>query len=93
MMGCSFPGKPLVEATGSLKNFINYKKHFSMSLEEACLNSCKELSERILSYDKRKIKEPKILVLHSSNSETSNTYMLWKLVEENLKTAALKRYI
>lgn len=90
MMGCSFPGKPLVEATGSLKNFINYKKHFSMSLEEACLNSCKELSERILSYDKRKIKNPKVLVLHSSNSETSNTYMLWKLVEENLKNCSIK---
>ncbi|MDW7667231.1 MAG: NAD(P)H-dependent oxidoreductase [Bacillota bacterium] len=89
-MGCSFPGKPLVEATESLKNFINYEKYFNMTLKEACLNSCIELSERVLSFDNSKIKNPKILVLHSSNSETSNTYMLWKLVEKNLINAKLK---
>jgi len=74
-----------------MKNFINYKKYFDMTLEEACLNNCAKLSERILNYNTNKIKNPKILVLHSSNSEISNTYMLWNLVEKNLKNTEIKK--
>jgi len=90
MMGCSFSGNPITEATGELKNFINYEKFFDMSLEKACMKNCEELSKRVLRYDIKKIKHPKILVLHSSNSKISNTYMLWNLVKENLGNADIK---
>ncbi|MFO7888099.1 MAG: NAD(P)H-dependent oxidoreductase [Eubacteriales bacterium] len=90
MMGCSFSGNPITEATGELKNFINYEKFFDISLEKACMKNCEELSKRVLKYDIKKIKHPKILVLHSSNSEISNTYMLWNLVKENLGNTNIK---
>ena len=90
MMGCSFPGNPITEATGKLKNFINYEKFFNMTLEKACMKNCKELSERVINHDKSKLKNPKILVLHSSNSEISNTYMLWNLVKKNLRNTNIK---
>lgn len=89
-LGCSFLGKPLVEATGSLKNFINYKKFYHMSLKEACLKSCEELSNRLLNFKLNKLEDPKILILHSSNLDMSNTYMLWNLVKANLSSCDMK---
>jgi multimeric flavodoxin WrbA len=84
-LGCAFPGRPIVEAIKTLKNFVNYKKYFDMNLEEACLKNCSDLSDRLLNYKLIKKERPKVLVVHSSNVNTSNTYMLWRLVRKNLK--------
>ena len=45
-LGCSFVGRPLVEATGNLENFIAMEKVYNMPLENICLYQCQELSKR-----------------------------------------------
>lgn len=90
-MGCAFPGRPIVEATDSLRNFANFKKYFDISLEEACLKNSQDMTERLLDYKPLDKKNPKkILVIHSSNVNTSNTYMLWRLIRRNLKETEIK---
>ncbi|MGB4438279.1 MAG: NAD(P)H-dependent oxidoreductase [Sedimentibacter sp.] len=87
MAGCMFPGRPLSEATGSLKNFNTQKKisDSNLSLEDICLNDCKNVVDRLMNFRANKIIKPKILTLHASNYRTSNTFSLWKMVKENLK--------
>ncbi|WP_326909969.1 flavodoxin family protein [Sedimentibacter sp. MB31-C6] len=83
--GCIFPGRPLSEATGSLKNYNTYKKIHDMSLYEICLQDCKKTVNALMNYNVKKIRNPNILTLHSSNYTTSNTLLLWKMVKDNLK--------
>lgn len=85
LLGLRFLGRPLVEATGNLDNFIPLKKVYKMSTEEICFMLCRELGLRFL-YDKfKKVDNPKILALHSSNWNTSNSLLLWKMVKSHLK--------
>lgn len=83
-LGCSFVGRPLVEATGLLENFVAMEKVYDMPLEEICLYQCKELGKRFLENDSHNINIKKLLVIHSSNREISNTLTLWDMVKENL---------
>lgn len=84
LLGCRFPGRPIVEVTGSLNNFIPLQKVYNLPLEEICLYLCKELGERFVKDKVQKVENPKILVLHSSNRMFSNTLTLWDRVKENL---------
>lgn len=84
MCGCSFPGRPLVEATGSLKNFNTLKKAHHLEVEELFIMSSKELIDRVITYEQIKKTNPNILVLHASNYETSNTLMLWNFIRKHL---------
>ena len=90
MAGCIFPGRPISEATGSLKNFNTYKKINDAELINICLNDCKKTVFGLMNYNLNKIKNPHILTLHSSNYETSNTITLWKMVKDNLKSYDIK---
>lgn len=84
-LGCSFIGRPLVEATGDLDNFIPMTKIYDLSLEEICLKQCHDLGKRFFSSLKKEVgKNKKLLVLHSSNREISNTLSLWDMVKSNL---------
>ncbi|WMM25930.1 NAD(P)H-dependent oxidoreductase [Tissierella sp. MB52-C2] len=84
-LGCSFIGRPLVEATGNLENFIAMEKVYNMPLEDICLYQCKELGKRFFSNKFNFIdKNEKLLVLHSSNRQISNTLTLWDMVKKNL---------
>ncbi|MDW5299300.1 MAG: NAD(P)H-dependent oxidoreductase [Sedimentibacter sp.] len=87
MAGCMFPGRPLSEATGSLKNFNTQKKisDSNLSLEDICLNDCKNVVDRLMNFSINKIVKPKILTLYASYHKKSNTFSLWKMVKENLK--------
>lgn len=84
-LGCSFVGRPLVEATANLENFIAMEKVYNMPLEEICLYQCKELGNRFLEDSFINHKEKKLLVLHSSNRELSNTLTLWDMVKSYLQ--------
>ena len=86
MAGCMFPGKPLSESIGSLKNFRTQQAITAgdLSLEDNLLLDCKKTSDRIMSVKANKITNPKILALYSGNPKTSNTYALWNMVKENL---------
>lgn len=85
ILGCSFIGRPLVEATGDLDNFIPMTKVYDLSLEEICLEQCKKLGQRFLDISKEK-QNKNLLVLHSSNRKFSNTLSLWDMVKTNLNS-------
>lgn len=89
-MGCLFIGHPLIEATGSLNNFLTWKKQFNKTLEEICDMLCLQLMERILNYKPMSKTNPKILALHSSSRRTSNTLLLWDMVKSHLKNFSIK---
>lgn len=84
-LGCGFVGRPLVEVTKDLENFVAMKKVYDMTLEEICLYQCIELGKRFLDKDIPKNKIEKLLVLHSSSREISNTLTLWDMVKSNLE--------
>ena len=84
-LGCRFPGRPLVEATGNLDNFNPLVKVYNLSNEEICYKLCLELGERFKKDNVITVENPKILVIHSSNWNTSNTLLLWQMVKNNLQ--------
>lgn len=85
MAGCLFIGRPLLEATGSLKGFSSYTKKYDMNLYEACVNEFKKTVESLVDFKIKQFQKPKIIALHASNYKTSNTLALWQMVKENFK--------
>ena len=83
-LGCSFGGRAFVEATGNLDNFIPMQVICKLSLEEICIKKCKELGDKFLLNSQIR-RSKKILLLHSSDKETSNTLRLWEMVKTHLK--------
>lgn len=84
-LGCSFTGRPLVEATKDLENFLAMERVYNMTLEDICLLQCEELGKRFLSrFPSSSNDKKRLLVLHSSNRDTSNTLTLWDMVQKNL---------
>ncbi|EOD01834.1 flavodoxin family protein [Caldisalinibacter kiritimatiensis] len=83
-LGCSFPGRPLVEATGALRNLLTMQKVIKKPLEEVCCILCEKLGKRLITDAPKLLKDPQLLVLHASNRETSNTLMLWDMIKRNL---------
>ena len=85
LAGCTFPGRPICEATGSLKNFTGKQKKLPhLSLEQACLQDAKEVVQRLMAFEYTPLQTPRVLVLHASNHKTSNTLFLWSLVKKHL---------
>lgn len=90
MAGCTFPGRPLCEAAGTLRNFKTQQKLFpNLTLEEICLNDSKNTVEKLINFKPVELTKPKILVLHASNYKTSNTLSLWQKVKENLEGCSI----
>lgn len=84
MAGCTFPGKALVEATGSLNNFKVQAKNFKTTLAGAYKKSCLDLKNKVMDYQLDKIKVEDILVVHASSRKTSNSLALWNMVKDHL---------
>ena len=82
--GCAFPGRPLVEPTGDLRNFTVQAKNAGCSSEEAYRLAAADLTDRVLGFAPPKRHQPKLLVLHASNHRTSNTLALWSRCRERL---------
>lgn len=82
--GCTFIGKPLVEATKFLQNFNIIAKNMGTDNYQAYINSGKNLVQRLVSFNKMKREKPNILVLHSSNLQKSNSFVLWSKIKEKL---------
>jgi multimeric flavodoxin WrbA len=85
LSGCAFPGKPLVEGTKSLENYDIAAARLGMDNLQAYMHSGRALVEQLMGFRPPKRKNPKILVLHAGNYQTSNTLALWKLVEKHLE--------
>ncbi len=83
-LGLGFVGRPLVEATGSLRNFLTMQKATKMPLIDVCIKSCKDLSISLKGDSFLPLENTKILVLHASSRSTSNSLMLWDMVKKHL---------
>lgn len=78
MAGCTFPGKPLVEATGRLKNFFVLSGVFKKEPFEVYKDQVSALFEKVLEFDFPCAEEGfDVLALHASSRRTSNTLLLW----------------
>lgn len=86
LAGCTFPGRPLVEATGSLRNFTVQAKNADCSLPEAYRLAAADLAQRVRSFSPPRQQRPKLLVLHASSRATSNTLALWSHVRAHLES-------
>lgn len=83
--GCVFPGRPLVEATGALRNFTVQAKNAGCDLEEAYRLAVADLADRVTGFAPPLRRRPKLLVLHASSRSTSNTLALWSQVRAHLE--------
>ena len=81
--GCAFIGRPLVEATGSLRNFRVQAQIHGTDERSAFRLALEELIDRLL-YWPAPPKIKKLLALHASVRSTSNTLALWELVKAGL---------
>ena len=84
MAGCAFVGRPLVEGTASLDNFLVQAANLKTDRMGAYRNSAKILARQLLEFQWQKKAHPKLLVLHASNHKTSNTLALWDQVKVRL---------
>ena len=78
--GCRFPGRPLVEATGSLYNQHIQARNLGLSWQETYFRRVMELARRLESYVPPKFRRPKLLLLHASDQKRSNTLALGRAV-------------
>lgn len=83
--GCIFPGKPLVEGTASLDNFLVQARNWETDRMGAYLKSAAILIEQLCGFQLPKHRKPQILAVHASNRETSNTLTLWRKVRTYLE--------
>ena len=86
LAGCTFPGRPLVEATGDLKNFTVQAKNANCDLLGAYHLAAADLANRVLTFESPRSIRPNILVLHASSRSTSNTLALWSRVRAELES-------
>ena len=93
LAGCAFVSRPLVEGTGSLRNFTVQARNAGCSLDEAYRLAVSDLADRVLSFLPPRRKQPKLLVLHASSRATSNTLALWGLVRQHLEERCAIREI
>lgn len=84
--GCTFPGRPLVEATGDLYNFNTMASIKGTDNYSAYKESVAELLDRLEDFEPTEIQgRKKVLAIHASSRETSNSLMLLDMVKANLK--------
>ncbi len=90
--GCTLPGRPLVEATGSLGNFHVLSGVTGESPETVYAMQMESLVRRVMDFDFSDTAAAgdklKILAVHASSRKTSNTLLLWDKVRKNLEDRA-----
>lgn len=84
LAGCLFPGKPLVEGTGSLYNQHILANQLGCTLEEAYFASAQSLVQRLASFIPPRFSKPRVLMLHASDNRRSNTVAMGNAVCEHL---------
>ena len=84
LAGCRFPGKPLVEATGSLDNWNVQSLRRGVSLAGAYRQAARELVQRLVGYAPEQKARPKVLLLHASDRATSNTLQIGMALSEKI---------
>ena len=80
LAGCAFPGKPLVEGTGSLYNQHIQAGILHLSWEQTYAHQLRQLAQRLLEFEPPCFARPKLLMLHASDNKRSNTVWLGEQV-------------
>ena len=91
--GCRFPGRPLVEATGSLYNQHIQARNLGLSWQETYFLRVRELAQRLEDYVPLRFARPKVLLLHASDQKRSNTLALGRAVCARLETSCQVREV
>lgn len=88
LAGCTFPGKPLVEATGSLTNFhvlsgVMHRNTIDVYRDQVLKLICKVLHFELPGTSAGT--DPiKLLAVHASSQSTSNSLLLWQKIRGSL---------
>ena len=85
LAGCTFVGCPLVEGTGSLSNFRVRSVLLHSDLRGAYFAAARELVERVRSFAPVTGDRPRLLALHASTRQVSNTMDLWERVKRRVE--------
>ncbi len=85
LCGCIFPGKPLVEGTASLDNFLIQARNLETDRMGAYQQLTKHLITQLLEFQLPLHERPKVLAVHASNRTTSNTLTLWRKVKQHIE--------
>jgi len=83
LAGCAFLGRPLVEATGSMRNFHIQARIYRTDEHTAFRMAVQELAWRLVRWEGLPPMK-RVLVIHASMRKTSNTLALWELVKAGL---------
>lgn len=84
LAGCALPGKPLVEGTGSLYNQHILAAQLQKTWEETYFHQARSLVQRLLAFTPPVFERPRLLMLHASDNERSNTLWLGRHVLSRL---------
>ena len=87
LAGCAFPGKPLVEGTGSLYNQHIQAGLLHLSWEQTYAHQMEQLAGRLARFALPRFARPKLLMLHASDNKRSNTVWLGEQVLARLPDA------
>lgn len=84
LAGCAFVGRPLVEGTASLDNFLVQAANMDTDRFGAYKKSVAILVRELVDFEWQGKENPHLLALHASNHKTSNTLALWQKTKEHL---------
>ncbi|MDO4516318.1 MAG: NAD(P)H-dependent oxidoreductase [Bacillota bacterium] len=84
LAGCAFPGKPLVEGTGSLYNQHILANQLGITWEETYFLRVRELAQRVAAFTPPRFDHPRLLMIHASDNARSNTVWLGRQVLQHL---------
>lgn len=91
--GCLFPGKPVLEGTGSLYNQHILAEQLRKSWEETYFFRARELAQRLSRFEPPHFSAPRLLVLHASERGRSSSLWLWDQLRERLDNAIVSEEI
>lgn len=91
-MGARFPGHSVVEFIKDYANLKKWQLAENLSVDGAVTLVTHRLIEDIINFQKKYIPKPKILVLHASTHDRSNTLALWRMVKEQLAYKNITEY-
>lgn len=84
MAGCAFPGKMLVEGTGSLYNQHILAKRLNLSWEQTYFHRARQLAQLLMQIELPRFSAPKLLMLHASDQQHSNTVWMGREILSRL---------
>ena len=82
--GCRFPGRALVEGTGSLYNQHIQARNLGLSWQETYARRVLELARQLEDFAPPRFVRPRVLMVHASDQKRSNTLDLGRAVCRHL---------